>query len=147
MGEISDVLRSKGAVIHSIGPGATVYDAIEKMSRLGIGALLVVEGEMELRGIVTERDYMNKVALMNRRSRTTTVAEIMSTDLQTAEPRHSVDECLARMTARRHRHLPIVEGGRLVGVVSVGDLVKYRLVEQKVEIQDLTDYVTGKYPR
>ena len=107
MGQISDVLRSKGAVIHSIAPGATVYEAIEKMTTLGIGALLVVEGEMDLRGIITERDYMTKIALLSRSSKTTKVSEIMSTELQTAEPGHSLDECLARGPLREF--LPLVD--------------------------------------
>jgi len=147
MGLIADVLRSKGTTIHSISPDVTVFDAISKMAELGIGSLLVVEGAHGVRGIITERDYLTKVALAGRASKTTAVQEIMSSPVATVPPKASLDECLALMTAGRHRHIPVVDDGLLVGLVSVGDIVKYRLVEANVEIQDLTDYVTGKYPR
>ena len=147
MGQIADVLRSKGTTVHSISPEATVFEAISKMAELGIGSLLVVEGDHGVRGIITERDYLTKVALAGRSSRTTPVKEIMSIRVSSVAPGATFDECLALMTAGRHRHVPVIDGGRLVGLISVGDIVKYRLVEANVEIQDLTDYVTGKYPR
>lgn len=147
MGHVADVLKTKGTAVHSIAPDATVYDAIARMARLRIGALLVVEGADDIRGIITERDYLTKVVLMNRSSRTTAVSQIMSTPVSTVDPQITVDECLALLTERRHRHMPVVEDGRLVGLVSVGDLVKYRVDEQRTEIQHLTDYVCGSYPR
>jgi CBS domain-containing protein len=145
MGRVADLIRAKGRTVHSIESGATVYDAIKRMVDRNVGALLVVDGN-EIRGIITERDYLREIALKGRTSKTTPVHEIMTSRVICVDPARSIDECMAIMTEKRIRHLPVLEEGRLAGIVSIGDLVKQLSKDQKVEIQYLTDYITGKYP-
>lgn len=142
---IRNILNEKGTEVFDIGPENTVYEAIEKMASKDIGALLVMENG-ELKGIITERDYRNKVILKGRTSKTTPVKEIMSTGLYCVEPSETVETCMALMTDRKFRHLPVVENGSVVGVISIGDLVKAVITKQKVEIHNLRDYITGTYP-
>lgn len=142
---IRKILNDKGTEVYYTGPDNTVYEAIEKMADKDIGALLVMEGE-NLRGIITERDYRNKVILKGRTSKTTQVKEIMSTDLYTVEPSDTVETCMALMTDRKFRHLPVLKDGKVAGVISIGDLVKAVITKQKVEIHNLRDYITGTYP-
>ncbi len=143
---IRDILNDKGRKVFSIEPESTVYEAIESMADKDIGALLVMEGD-KLVGIISERDYRNKVILKGRTSKTTPVRDIMSTQVFCVTPNESVDTCMAIMTDRKFRHLPVVDENQNVeGVISIGDLVKAVIAKQKVEIHDLRGYITGKYP-
>lgn len=143
---IRNILNKKGSQVFDINPDNTVFEAIEKMAEKNIGALVVVE-DGELAGIITERDYRNKVILKGRTSKTTKVREIMSSDPITVEPSDSVETCMALMTDRKFRHLPVLEEGKLCGVISIGDLVKSVISKQEVEIHNLRDYISGgSYP-
>jgi CBS domain-containing protein len=139
---VKHLLETKGDVIWSIEPGASVLDAIKLMADKGVGALLVMQEE-ELAGIVSERDYARKVILQGRSSNRTAVREIMSDKVFSTHPGESVDECLELMTNKRIRHLPIVDGGKVVGVVSIGDLVKAKIEEQQFHIEQLQNYITA----
>jgi CBS domain-containing protein len=139
------VLRRKGRQVWSTCPTATVYDAIEIMSEKGIGALPVISGNI-LVGIVSERDYARKVILRNRSSKHTLVSEIMTTPALTVAPSHTVEECMRMMTDFRLRHLPVVEGDRLIGIVSIGDLVNWTISAHEETIERLESYIAGKYP-
>ena len=145
MGRVSDILRAKGSHIHSIRSDASVYEAVRAMVGHNVGSLLVLDGD-EVKGIVTERDYLREIVLQGRTSKNTLVREIMTTEVVAVEPHRPIDECMAVMTERRIRHLPVVDGGALVGLISIGDLVKQIANDREVEIRYLTDYITGKYP-
>ncbi len=142
--KIRAILDAKGREVYSIHPKATVYDAIALMAEKGVGALLVMEGE-RLAGIVSERDYTRKVILKGRSSREALVEEIMTRDVVTASPDITVAEGMRLMTDHRIRHLPLVSEGRVVGVVSIGDLVKAIISEQEATIAHLTNYIAGSY--
>ncbi len=144
-GTIERILSQKNRAIWSIAPDATVYDAIALMAEKNIGALLVMENE-KLVGIVSERDYSRKVMLRGKTSRTSTVREIMTTELTTANPRETVEECLRFMTEKRIRHLPIIVDGDLRGVISIGDLVKQVINVQSATLDQMRDYIAGGYP-
>ena len=144
MARVSDILAVKGDTVHSITPEATVYDAIAAMSSHGVGALLVRDDE--IRGILTERDYLRKIALMGRSSRETSVSDIMSTALIFATPDLDVEEVLATMSEARIRHLPIMHEGRLVGLISIGDCVKQISRDRKAQVRLLSEYIRGGYP-
>jgi CBS domain-containing protein len=139
------ILRNKGSQVYSIAPDATVYEALEELAEKDIGALVVLEG-VELVGIFSERDYVRKVILKGRSSRDMKVHEIMSSPVVTLSVQTSIDECMYRMTEQRCRHLPVVEDGKVVGVVSIGDVVNWIITTQDMTIHQLEDYISGKYP-
>lgn len=142
---VKNILQTKGTEVFDISPEETVYRAIEKMADKNIGALLVIE-DGNLLGIITERDYRNRVILEGRTSKKTKVREIMSTNLYCVKPTEKVETCMALMTEQKVRHLPVVESEKLKGIVSIGDLVKAVITKQKVEIHNLRDYISGTYP-
>ena len=143
MGHVSDILDAKGRDVLSVDGAATVLEAISTMVDGNVGALLVYE-DARLVGIVTERDYLRRVTLEGRDERTTPVREIMSPDVVYVGPDASFDECMAVMTERRIRHLPVLTDERaVVGIVSIGDVVKFQSTEQSVQIRFLTEYISG----
>ncbi len=142
MNQLSEILGEKGHHVLEIEADATVFDAVKQMVEANVGSLLVTEGG-KITGIVTERDYLRRVTLEGRIDKDTAVREIMSSPLIVATPETPIDECMALMTDRRIRHVPVVEGGEVVGVVSIGDLVKFKSKRQSFEIQYLTDYITA----
>lgn len=139
------ILKNKGSQIWSLAPDATVYEAISTMAEKNVGALLVVS-EGKLVGIISERDYARKVILKDKSSRKTLVGDIMTSPVITVTPGHTLDECMQIMTDNRIRHLPVLEGEKLVGAISIGDLVKAIISTQAETIQQLDNYITGKYP-
>jgi IMP dehydrogenase len=139
---LSEILEAKGSEVFEIDAGASVYEAVERMVELNVGALLVKE-RGDVAGIITERDYLRRVTLEGRTDRETEVREIMSSPLVVVRPDTTVDECMALMTDRRIRHLPVVEEGQVVGMISIGDLVKFQSRQQSFEIEYLTNYITA----
>jgi CBS domain-containing protein len=142
---IDRILRDRTTDIWSVSPDASVYDAVALMAEKEIGALLVVEGS-RLVGVISERDYARKIILQGKHSRDTPVHEIMTTELVTVTPANTVDECMHLMTDHRIRHLPVLDGGHLTGVVSIGDLVKAIIREQAHTIDQLQSYIGSGYP-
>ena len=142
MNGLSEILEAKGSEVFEIDAGASVYEAVERMVELNVGALLVKE-RGDVAGIITERDYLRRVTLEGRTDRETEVREIMSSPLVVVRPDTTVDECMALMTDRRIRHLPVVEEGQVVGMISIGDLVKFQSRQQSFEIEYLTNYITA----
>lgn len=139
---VKHLLEEKGNEIWSIEPHRSVLDAIKMMAEKGIGALLVMDGE-QLTGILSERDYARKVILQGRSSRDTAVREIMTDKVFSTNPERSVEECMALMTEKRIRHLPVVNSGAVIGVLSIGDLVKAKIEEQEFQIKQLESYITA----
>jgi len=142
MGNVRNILQKKGHSVHSVTPTTTVYHALELMVEQNVGALLVLENEKFV-GIFTERDYARKVVLRGRASRETQVKEIMSEHPLVVTPDTTVEECMNLMTNKFIRHLPVMEQEQLVGLVSIGDIVKYIIEEQKFIIENLEHYITG----
>lgn len=139
---VNHLLDAKGRHVVSITPGASVFDAIKRMADETVGSLLVMDDE-ELLGIVTERDYARKVIIKGRSSDDTTVAEIMTSDVMTTSGAESVKHCMELMTERRIRHLPVVEDNRVIGMISIGDLVQAIISDQREEIEQLEHYISG----
>ncbi|SPL70909.1 CBS domain-containing protein [Acinetobacter stercoris] len=143
MTTVAQVLQAKAdQETISIDPQATVLEAISLMATKGIGAVLVLDGEKVV-GILSERDYTRKIALMQRSSEQTLVSEIMTPHVITVQRNHTVEDCLALMTERHLRHLPVVENEKLIGLVSIGDLVKAAMEDQKKLIEQLQQYISG----
>ncbi len=143
MKTVAEILKSKAdPSVHTIAPTASVFDAVRLMAEKDIGALLVMDGEA-IAGIVTERDYARKIAILSRSSRETRVADIMTCEVMYVNPLQTSDECMALMTENRLRHLPVIDGGRLTGLISIGDLVKGIISEQQFIIEQLEHYITG----
>lgn len=144
MSTLRTILDAKGSAIHSVAPGATVLEATDRMCRANIGALLVLDGDLVV-GIVSERDLLTRVMLERRDPATTTVGSVMSTALALIGIHEEVDEAMSMMTSRRCRHLPVMEDGHVVGIVSMGDLVHFSLEVKEHEIRSLREYVSGIY--
>ncbi len=141
-GTVSSILNHKGRQVFSISPEATVFEAIEIMAEKNIGALLVMSND-QLIGVISERDYTRKVALKGKSSREAKVKEIISSPVVSAGPAHSVEECMRLMTHNRIRHLPILEGEKVIGIVSIGDLVNWTISAQDAAIEQLESYIAG----
>ena len=144
MKTVQELLRNKGYHIWSIGPDATVYEALTLMAEKDVGALLVLDNAGQLVGILSERDYARKIVLKGRTSRETPVREIMTEKVVWVRPDQTIEECMALMTNKHIRHLPVMEEGRLLGVISIGDVVKDIISEQEFVIAQLENYITGK---
>ena len=145
MTTVAQIIGSKpDKSIHRIAPAASVYEAVKLMAEKSIGAVLVMEGETIV-GIITERDYARKVVLMARSSKDTLVRDIMTTQVMYVEPHQTSHDCMALMTKTRLRHLPVMDKGRLIGLVSIGDLVKDVISEQQFTIDQLEHYIAGKH--
>ncbi len=142
MGTVNRILRAKGNRIFTISPDLCVYNALEIMVENNVSSLVVVEDE-NLVGIFTERDYARKVILKGKSSKETSIGEIMSVNVITVTPDSTVDECMQLMTGKFIRHLPVLENGKMVGIVSIGDLVKYIIEEQKFIIENMEHYIIG----
>jgi CBS domain-containing protein len=141
---VKHILENKGSQAWTIPPDATVFDALRLMANRDIGALVVMRRD-DVVGIISERDYARKVILQGKCSKDTLVPEIMSTQIYGVSPDTTAEECMAIMTDKRFRHLPVCKDGKLVGVVSIGDIVKSIIAEQKITIDHLESYIMGKY--
>lgn len=139
---VGQLLNVKGRDVWSIGPDATVYEALQLLAERNVGAVVAVEDD-KVCGILSERDYARKIRLLERDSRDSKVSEIMTSPVRTITEEHSVAECMELITRHHIRHLPVVEGERLVGLISVGDIVKEVMAEQEFLIQQLEQYITG----
>ena len=142
MNTVRDLLKAKGYEVYSISPDATVYDALKLMSDKEVGALVVLEDE-KLVGIISERDYARKVILKGKFSKDIPVREIMAPEILCVSPSQTVEACMALMTDKRIRHIPVLEEDRLIGIISIGDVVKSVLSEQKLRIDQLEHYIRG----
>ena len=139
---VSDILEDKGHEVLQIEADATVFEAVKRMVESNVGSLLVSDGGQHV-GIITERDYLRRVALGRRDDEATAVRDVMSSPLVVVTPATSIDECMAVMTDRRIRHVPVVDGGAVIGIVSIGDVVKFTSRQQSFELKYLTDFISG----
>ncbi|MCG3146721.1 MAG: Hypoxic response protein 1 [Verrucomicrobiae bacterium] len=142
MQTVRQLLQAKSNRVWSIAPTATVFAALELMATQNIGAVLVIEGE-KIVGIFTERDYARKVILKGKTSKVATVGELMTPDVLYVSPDDTLDNCMALMTGKRARHLPVLENGKLVGLISIGDVVKAVISDREIMIRELERYITG----
>lgn len=142
MHTVSEILQTKGSAVYSVAPDDTVLHALGVMAEHGIGAVVVLDGD-KLVGILTERDYARRVVLMGRSSRESKIADVMTAQVVCVSPERTVNECMALMTDKRVRHLPVVDHKRVVGLVSIGDLVKATIADQEFIIAQLQSYITG----
>ena len=142
MRSVSDILKIKGHEIWSVAPDSTVLAALELMAEKNIGAVMVLVGQ-ELQGIFSERDYARKIILKGKTSAATLVSEAMTERVAYVGPHNTLEECMALMTEKHFRHLPVMEGNRLLGLISIGDVVKEIISNQKIEIKQLEIYITG----
>ena len=142
---VAQILQQKGSEVWTVLPDTLVYRALQLMQDKGVGALIVVNEAGRIEGLVSERDYARKVILEGRSSKETYTKDIMTKDLYVVKPETTVDECVSLMTEKRVRHLPVLEKGKLTGLVSIGDVVKAIIKEQRIEIQYLNEYIMGKY--
>ena len=143
MKTVAEILKAKGdSTVHSIAPSASVFEAVALMAEKNVGALLVMEGE-RIVGMVTERDYARKVVLLSRSSRETPLREVMTAAVIYVRPDQTTEDCMALMTQSRIRHLPVMDNGKLVGLISIGDLVKGIMSEQTFIIEQLQHYIAG----
>jgi len=140
------ILEEKGSTVHSVEPEASVLEAVRRMNQHRVGALLVMDGDRPV-GIFTERDVLKRVVDTGKDPGRTRVADVMTTDLVCVRPETTVHEAMAVITERRCRHLPVLDGERLSGLVSIGDLTRWLVKDQHIQIRDLVDFITGKYPR
>lgn len=140
--KVSDILNNKGHQFWYITPDNTVFEALEKMAEKDVGAVLVLDGE-KLAGMFTERDYARKIILKGFASKNSRVGDFMSKDLYTVSPSTTINDCMALMTGKRIRHLPVLENHKLVGLISIGDVVNSIIQEQNITIKDLENYITG----
>ena len=144
MATVSEILENKGGMVLSVKITETVFDAINLMAQVNIGAVLVQKNET-IAGIFTERDYLQKIALKSISSQETVVGDVMTSPVITADPEDSIQKCMETMTSCHCRHLPVVDNGKLLGIVSIGDLVKKLLDEKNSEVEQLNQYITGTY--
>jgi CBS domain-containing protein len=144
-GTVDAVLHQKAANVWSIPPEATVFEAIKLMADKNVGALMVMK-DGRLLGVFSERDYTRKIALKGKSSKQTPVSDVISTPIISVPPGATIEECMRLMTEHRVRHLPVVEGEKLTGVVSIGDLVNWIISAQHVALSQMADYISGKYP-
>jgi CBS domain-containing protein len=143
--KIADILDTKGSTVHSVLPWLTVAEVVERLGKLGIGAVLVCDEHHEIQGIVSERDIVRALRKHRAALLTMPVSEVMTHYVQTTRPDETVAHAMARMTSGRYRHLPVLENGRLVGMVSIGDLVKHRVREMELETGVLRDALIARY--
>jgi CBS domain-containing protein len=145
MKSVQHILEAKGSEVYTIAPSATVLEALRQLADRNVGALVVTETDGRIVGMLSERDYARKVVLLDRVSRDTPVRDIMTREVVAVAPEQAVDTCMALMTRKHFRHLPVVVDQRLVGIVSIGDVVKALISEHQVTIERLQDYIMGKY--
>jgi CBS domain-containing protein len=144
MKKVAQILRSKAdPTVHTVVPTSSVFDALKLMAEKNIGALLIMEGETIV-GMLSERDYARKIVLMGRSSKETPVRDVMTCPVMYVGPQQSTEECMALMTEKRLRHLPVLDGGKLIGLISIGDLVKDIISEQNFVIEQLQCYISGQ---
>ena len=143
MRTVKDILRAKGSQVYTISPDATVYEALGRMAENNVGALLVFE-ENDLVGLISERDYSRKTILKGRFSKETAVSEIMTAKVVTVHPDDDIEECMELFTDKHIRHLPVVEEGKIVGIVSIGDIVKSIIDYKEFIIEELENYIKGQ---
>jgi len=143
MTTVNQILKEKGSDFHSVGPDQVVYDALQMMAEKDIGALPVIDNEGKMIGMFSERDYARKLVLHGITSKETKVSEIMSDELYTVNPGMSSLECMAVMTEKKVRHLPVLDHNKIVGIVSIGDIVNQIIHEQNITIKDLEKYITS----